>query len=86
MVFGDVQNKHLLKTGIAQTIDIPCQRLLRLKEESIPTSEEAIMGSICEEGEYAPECKTWSSIDQFRRNGDECRIDFRIEENEEKII
>ena len=56
-MFGDVQNKHLSKTRIAQAIDMLCQRLLRLKEEMIPPSEEAIMENIREEGEYAPECK-----------------------------
>ncbi len=62
MVFGDVQNKHLSKTGIAQAINMLYQRLLRLEEELILLAKKQLWKSYAREG-YAPECKTCSSID-----------------------
>lgn len=35
----DVQNKHLSKAGVAQAIDMLCQRLLRLEGELIPLAK-----------------------------------------------
>lgn len=81
-MFEDIQNKHLSKTRVAQAIGMLCQCLLRLEEELILPSEETIMEIMRAEGEHAPECETCLSIGRLQRNGDECRVDFRLEENE----
>ena len=35
------------------------------------------------EREHDPECETCPSIGRLQRNGDECQVDFRLEENED---